>query len=120
MLNPYTATAAAEQAPHPNASSRAWGEIPEAFVRDHSVKEAELVLTAYRATFTKSYVMRERALRALGLVRGTGLGKNVIERTIATMKARGTIKRQTPRPGSYVEERLALDSLATGYLRVWR
>ena len=118
--NSPEAQAAAEHNQHPNSSSRAWGEIPEAFVRDPSVGEAELVLTAYRATFTKGYVMRERVLRASALVRGVGLGKNAIRRTIAAMKARGTIRREVPRRGAEVEERLALDALATGYLRVWR
>jgi hypothetical protein len=109
-----------------NAQSKARGRVPEAFVRDADIDEATLVLTAYRSTFSKSYVLREGELLTNPPVKpGSGLGQRAIRKTISRMRALGIIKRRQPKPtgrNSYqpVEETFMLEAPARGFLEVYR
>jgi hypothetical protein len=109
---------------HPNASSTAYGKIPETSARDKTVGEAELVLTAYRSTFTKGYAMRAGVIRDTQIVKETngrtGFGLNVIKGAIAAMRKRGTIQRPRQAPGVCIEETFTMLAPAVGYVTVWQ
>jgi hypothetical protein len=78
----------------PQATSRertkaenAFGRLPYAVIRDPKISAAYLVLFAYRVTFI-AFALNVTALLRNPIVRGGGLGRNVINALIAAMGGR--------------------------------
>lgn len=90
----------------------AWARLPTTIARDMRLDAAALVFIAHRATFVGDFAANIPALLRKPIVR-TGLGRDVIKRTIRLCRAIGYLDRRQPRPrgrGSFgfAQERLVL------------
>src|SRR5262245_45201245 len=88
-------------APRP---SKAWGIIPISMVRDERFTAAHLVVLAYRVTYADDRTGAAIVPVAIGrIVRGRGLGRDVVEHVIADLKRWGILQREQPPPNRHAD-----------------
>ena len=96
-------------------SNEAFGILPNAVARDVRLGPAALVALTYRMTFadtTAAFGLNSTALRRQRIVRGKGLGRDVIEAALRQARDAGYLQRQqSPRRSGrfgYAVDKLAL------------
>ena len=73
-----------------------WLPLPNDAARDKRLIAADLVLLAYRGTFGDDrapYALNVTALLTKPIVRGSGFGRNVIQRALRKLREAGYLKR---------------------------
>ena len=113
MIQPIIPLPAEIAKPH----DRAFGILPNSVARDVRLGPAALVLLAYRTTFattTAAFGLNATALRRQRIVRGKGLGRDVIEAALRQAQQVGYLQRQqSPRRSGrfgYAVDKLTLPS----------
>ena len=101
------------------AETIAFGRLPYAVIRDPKVSAAYLVLFAYRVTFI-AFALNVMPLLRNPIVRGGGLGRDVIQALLKAMKANGHLTRWQPGWRKLAREKLTPPPYSKGWLTVWQ